>query len=115
MVLKKTAALILSFIRKRRPFREIDFAARYGGEEFILMLRKSSLKEATEIVAERIRKKIEESEFEWEGKPIRVTVSLGVASRHPGENVPDPMVHRADAALYRAKESGKNRVCVEGR
>ena len=114
MVLKRTAALILSFIRKRRPFREIDFAARYGGEEFIVMLRKVGLQEAAEIVAERIRKKIEETKFEWEGKPIPITVSLGVSVLHPGENVPDPMVHRADAALYKAKEAGKNRVCAEG-
>jgi len=113
MVLKKTAALILAFIRKRRPFREIDFAARYGGEEFIVMLRKAGLEEAAEIAAERIRKKIEETKFEWEGKLIPVTVSLGVAVRHPGENVPDPMVHRADAALYKAKEAGKNRVSTE--
>ncbi|MDD5226839.1 MAG: GGDEF domain-containing protein, partial [Candidatus Omnitrophica bacterium] len=114
MVLKKTAALILAFIRKRRPFREVDFAARYGGEEFIIMLRKAGLQEAAGIAAERIRKKIEEAKFEWEGKQIPVTISLGVASRHPGENVPDPMVHRADAALYKAKETGKNRVCMEG-
>jgi diguanylate cyclase (GGDEF)-like protein len=113
MVLKKVAATLLAFIRKRRAFREIDFAARYGGEEFIVMLRKAGLREAAEVAAERIRKKVEETRFEWEGKLIRVTISLGVAVRHPGENVPDPMVHRADAALYRAKASGKNRVCVE--
>lgn len=113
MVLKKTASVILAFIRKRRPFREIDFAARYGGEEFIIMLRRAGLKETAGIVAERIRKKIEETKFEWEGKPIRVTVSLGVAALHPGENVPDPMVHRADAALYKAKKAGKNCVCTE--
>ncbi len=115
MVLKRVAALILAFIRKRRPFREIDFAARYGGEEFIVMLRKAGLKEAAEVAAERIRKKIEETKFEWEGKQISVTVSLGVAVLHPGENVPDPMVRRADVALYQAKEAGKNRVCTEGR
>ena len=115
MVLKKTAALILSFIRKRRPFREIDFAARYGGEEFILMLRKAGLQEAATVAAERIRKKVEETEFIWEGKRIPVTVSLGVATLHSGENVPDPMVHRADVALYKAKETGRNRVCMEGR
>jgi diguanylate cyclase (GGDEF)-like protein len=115
MVLKKVAALILAFIRKRRAFREIDFAARYGGEEFIVMLRKAGLKEAAEVAAERIRKKIEEARFEWEGKLIPVTVSLGVAERHSNENVPDPMVHRSDAALYKAKESGKNRVCTEER
>jgi len=115
MVLKKTAAIILAFIRKRRAFREIDFAARYGGEEFIVILRKAGLKEAAEVAAERIRKKIAETKFEWEGKLIPVTVSLGVAERHAGENVPDPMVHRSDAALYKAKESGKNRVCTEDR
>lgn len=113
MVLKKTAALILAFIRKRRPFSEIDFAARYGGEEFIVMLRKAGLREAAEGAAERIRKKIEEAKFEWEGTRIPVTVSLGVATRHTAENIPDPMVHRADAALYKAKKSGKNRVCTE--
>ena len=53
--------------------------------------------------------------FEWEGKQISVTVSLGVAVRHPGENVPDPMVHRADAALYKAKEAGKNCIRTEVR
>ena len=79
------------------------------------MLRKIGLKEAAETTAERIRKKIEETRFEWEGKPISVTVSLGVATLRPGENVPDAMVHRADMALYKAKESGKNRVCTEGR
>ena len=115
MVLKKTAATILAFIRKRRAFREIDFAARYGGEEFIVMLRKAGLKEAAEVAAERIRKKIERMKFEWDGKLISITVSLGVAVLHSGENVPDPMVHRADAALYKAKEAGKNRVCTEGR
>jgi two-component system cell cycle response regulator len=114
MVLKKTAAVLLSFIRKRRPFREIDFAARYGGEEFIIVLRKAGLKEAAGVAAERLRKKIEETKFEWEDKQISVTVSLGVAALRPGENVPDSMVRRADAALYKAKEAGKNRVCAEG-
>ena len=113
IVLKKTAEIILAFIRKRRPFREIDFAARYGGEEFIIMLRKAGLREAAFIAAERIRKKIEETKFEWEGKTIRVTVSMGVAVLHPGENVPDTMVHRADVALYKAKTAGKNRVWME--
>jgi diguanylate cyclase (GGDEF)-like protein len=115
MVLKKTAGTLLALIRKQRAFRAIDFAARYGGEEFIIMLRKAGLQAAAATVAERIRKKIEETTFEWEGKPISVTVSLGVAVLHAGENVPDPMVHRADAALYRAKEAGRNRVCMEER
>ncbi len=112
MVLKKTASLINAYIRTHRPFREIDFAARYGGEEFIVMLRRASLKQAV-VVAERIRERVERSRFEWESTVIPVTISLGVAILHLGENVPDPMVHRADAALYNAKRSGKNKVCPE--
>jgi len=113
MVLKKVAGVLTAYIRKHRPFREIDFAARYGGEEFIVMLRKANVKVAVSVAAERIRKKVESMKFEWEGKTIPVTISLGVASLHAGENIPDPMVRRADAALYEAKKTGKNRVCSE--
>ncbi len=113
MVLKKVAGILTAYIRNHRPFREIDFAARYGGEEFIVMLRKANVKDAALVAAERIRKKVEAAKFEWEGKTIPVTISLGVASLHAGENIPDPMVHRADAALYEAKKTGKNRVCIE--
>lgn len=113
MVLKNVAEILTKYIRKKRPFSQIDFAARYGGEEFIIMLRKAGLAEASGRVGERLRKKIEEAKFEWGGKIISVTASFGVAFLHPGENVPDPMVHRADAALYKAKKSGRNRVCPE--
>ncbi|MBI3307561.1 MAG: CHASE2 domain-containing protein [Candidatus Omnitrophica bacterium] len=113
MVLKQTAQLIYSCFRSERPFHEADFVARYGGEEFIVMLRKAPLKEAGEKVAERIRKKVHEHIFEWEGKAIPVTISLGVATLHPEESLPDLMVRRADDALYQAKRAGKNRVCTE--
>ena len=56
---------------------------------------------------------IENTAFEWEGKSIPVTVSLGVAVLGENENVPDPMVHRADKALYLAKQTGRNRVKTE--
>ncbi len=112
-VLKKLAVIILGYIRKRRPFREIDFAARYGGEEFIIILRRSGLKEAARVAGERLRKQVESTRFEWEGKVIPVTISVGAATLRPGENVPDPMVRRADEALYEAKRAGKNRVCSE--
>ncbi len=113
MVLKKIAHTLVTSIRKKRPFSQVDFAARYGGEEFILMLRKSGFRETVERVAERLRQKVEGLSFEWDGKPFRVTISLGVSTLRPGENVPDPMVHRADVALYKAKESGRNKVCSE--
>ncbi|MGI6241816.1 MAG: sensor domain-containing diguanylate cyclase [Candidatus Omnitrophota bacterium] len=113
MILKKVAHTLAAYIRKKRPFSQVDFAARYGGEEFIIMLRKSGLREAVEQVAERLREKVASTRFEWEGKSVQVTISLGVATLRPGENVPDPMVRRADAALYRAKAQGRNRVCSE--
>jgi diguanylate cyclase (GGDEF)-like protein len=113
MVLKKTAQVIQSCFRSKRPFHQVDFAARYGGEEFIVLLRNAKLADAACKAAERMRKKIEETFFEWDGKKIMVTVSVGVASLHPGENIPDLMVRRADDALYRAKKTGKNRVCIE--
>ena len=115
MVLKKVAQTLEAHIRRKRSFSQIDFAARYGGEEFIIMLRRADLKEAAEDVAERLREKIAALTCEWEGKPISVTASFGVAALHPGENIPDPMVRRADAALYRAKDNGRNRVCREDR
>ncbi len=113
MVLKKTAQIICGQFRSRRPIHQVDFAARYGGEEFIVLVRRAPLKEASLKVAERIRAAVEKGIFEWDGKSIKVTISLGVASLHQGENVPDLMVRRADEALYRAKRAGKNQVCIE--
>jgi len=110
--LKQVAKTIVAYIRQRRPFRQIDFASRYGGEEFIVVLRRAGLIEAQR-VAERIRQKVENLKLNWEGKPIPVTISAGVSEKRSGENVPDPMVHRADGALYRAKRVGRNVVCTE--
>ncbi len=113
IVLKHSAGIIRACLRTGRGIHEADFVARYGGEEFIVVLRNSSLKEAAFKIAERIRKAVEKGVFEWENKIIPVTVSLGVSSLHAAENFPDPMVRRADEALYRAKKTGRNRVCVE--
>ena len=110
-VLKKTAQIIQSVIRLKRPAKETDLVARYGGEEFVVMVRRSRLEEAAAHVAERIRTAVEKTRFEWEGKGIAVTLSAGVAALRPQENVPDFMVRRADEALYQAKRSGKNKVC----
>ena len=80
-----------------------------------MMLRNHNLTDAAFKVGERIRKLIETENFVWEGERIPVTISLGVATLYPDENVPDLIVHRADEALYRAKEEGRNRVCIEKR
>lgn len=113
MVLREVAAIVQASILDEKSGKEKHVAARYGGEEFIVMLKGVNLSDAAFKFAEELRKTIESKELNWEGKPIRVTISLGVATLHPDEIVPDTMVHRADASLYRAKEEGRNRVCLE--
>lgn len=112
MVLKNIAEILCACCRTKRPLHKVDFVARYGGEELIIMLR-AKLSDAAFKAAERIRKGVEVFPFEWDGQKISVTISLGVSALHAGENVPDLMVRRADEALYRAKKSGKNKVCIE--
>ena len=91
------------FGSRLRPY---DLAARYAGEEFILLLPGSSMEEAVEI-AERIRNAV--SGMKIPECPSQITISLGVAAWANGE-APEQLVARADAALYDAKESGRNRV-----
>jgi two-component system, cell cycle response regulator len=89
--------------------RAVDYFARYGGEEFVILLQGTPIKTAIE-VAERIRTTIESSVFEFEGKTIPVTISLGVASRIYSESSWEQLFKRADEALYKSKQSGRNRV-----
>jgi diguanylate cyclase (GGDEF)-like protein len=93
--------------------RPYDLAARYGGEEFLLLLPGTSNEDAI-IIAERIREEV--AKLEVPGCPRQITASLGIASWIKGES-PDELVARADAALYNAKHSGRNRVekasCVQ--
>jgi len=99
-VLTSAAAV---FASQSRPY---DLAARYGGEEFILVLPGTSTDGAIAI-AERIRKKI--ADLTVPGFPRQITMSLGVASWTTGQT-PDQLIARADAALYNAKNAGRNRV-----
>lgn len=93
--------------------RPMDIAARWGGEEFVVLLPNTTLDGAA-IVAEHIRTAIENQEyFPYDIKDIPVTVSIGVDSATPGQ---DTSIHSfvlaADKALYRAKDLGKNRICL---
>lgn len=87
-----------------------DIFARYGGEEFVLLLRESSLKHAL-TTAERVRGAVAGHAFEHDGQPIAVTLSVGVAVTGPAITTSDELFKAADAALYRAKELGRDRVC----
>ncbi len=91
--------------------RPLDMAARFGGEEFVLAIPETGHDQAIEL-AERLRRTIRETRprgFKGETLP-GVTVSMGVATLAPGQGVHD-LLHAADMALYRAKQTGRDRVC----
>ncbi|MCC8190156.1 MAG: GGDEF domain-containing protein [Planctomycetes bacterium] len=98
-------------ILKESVRADIDVAARYGGEEFILVLPYTGICPACE-VAERIRRKIRDHTSEYGGKTFSVTCSVGVAEYRRDESI-EQFISRADAALYRAKGAGRDRVCAE--
>lgn len=89
--------------------REVDFLARYGGEEFVTLLLGTTLADAA-AVAEQMRATVEGLRFHFRGAPVPVTVSCGLTEIRDGDTV-ESVFDRADAALYRAKDQGRNR-CV---
>ena len=98
--------LIASVLRKR--LRGGDFIARFGGEEFVLLVPDTPLAAGAKL-AEALRLAIEACPFHFKGEPVTVTVSMGMTAFKPGEHS-DSVLKRADQALYRAKNAGRNRV-----
>jgi diguanylate cyclase (GGDEF)-like protein len=101
-VLQPLASKIASRLRKT------DFFARYGGEEFCCLLSETPI-EAALALAEALRCAIAGQEFSFNEERIHITISLGVASATAGIDEPPK---KADDALYRAKETGRNRVAA---
>jgi diguanylate cyclase (GGDEF)-like protein len=93
----------------REQLRGSDIMARFGGDEFILLLPETPNKGAVEL-AERIRRSIETSRFDVRSGDANITVSLGVASYPEDGGNLDVILDKADKAMYRAKEQGRNRV-----
>ena len=104
MVLRESASIFKSAVR------ETDIAARYGGEEFAVILPDTALGDAINI-ARRLRSCIESHDYQGPDEILHVTISLGVAEFIPDadQNGHD-LIERADKALYKAKELGRNRV-----
>lgn len=103
-VLKQFAAIL------KKEAREIDRVGRYGGEEFLLLLPGTVLDSAVTF-AERLRQRVEEHTFSYEGGALQRTMSCGVAAwPHPRVADAEAMLRAADDALYVAKEVGRNRV-----
>lgn len=103
------AALVLLAQCLKAHLRPEDRLARIGGEEFLLLLPETGLDGAL-VLAERLRQTIARTEVPAVAARVRVTASFGVAERAAGDRVMKDMLSRADAALYRAKASGRNRV-----
>jgi two-component system, cell cycle response regulator len=103
-VLKETCAIITTgFVR------QTDLFARIGGEEFVIVLPETSTEQAA-IIAERIRRTLAETTFEYDGMEIRLTSSFGVCCATSAIEQPESLLLRADELLYRSKREGRNRV-----
>ena len=104
----------LSDTLKQNTKRPSDIVARYGGEEFAIILPNTD-QQGAGVVAERIRCAAEELRMRCNGKALRLTVSIGVATLIPGREIScEDLIGRADQALYEAKKCGRNRVAAAG-
>jgi diguanylate cyclase (GGDEF)-like protein len=103
-VLRELAARIKGNIRKEELF------ARYGGEEFAVVLPETA-NEGALILADRLVKVISQQPFQYEDKPIQVTISSGLTTTVGEKGIsPADLIRRADEKLYQAKKDGRNRV-----
>ncbi|HEY3448014.1 MAG TPA: sensor domain-containing diguanylate cyclase [Myxococcales bacterium] len=92
----------------RKTARDTDMVARYGGEEFCVLMPETDMAGA-KVIAERIRKEVEAATFESELGPLKVTISLGVATFPDVASVKQELIDKADQSLYFAKHHGRNR------
>ncbi len=104
-VIKAFANIILDEVRK------YDVACRYGGEEFLLFLPDTKLEQAVTI-AERLRTLLEAKVIDQTPEKIYVSASFGVAAHHKSQAI-EQAIKRADSALYRSKQNGRNQVQVQ--
>lgn len=104
-VIRHLSALI------REHVRETDISGRYGGEEFTILLADTPLKNAY-IFAERLRKEVESAVVKYNDIEVNYTISLGVAEIDPSIRNYEAWIECADAALYRSKENGRNKISL---
>ena len=106
-----TGDKILQHLTKvvQTTLRKSDIFARYGGEEFIILLPNTNL-DAAQNVAQKIRLEIERTPSHIDGRDIFITISIGCSSLRQDDSSLNEIILRADKALYKAKENGRNRV-----
>lgn len=90
--------------------RKTDFIARYGGEEFVILMPETQQPQAVKVI-DSVREAIASCPFHFKERPVSITLSFGI-SECRAEDEPEHLFARADAALYKAKENGRNRVEV---
>ncbi|MCE1253048.1 MAG: diguanylate cyclase [Anaerolineae bacterium] len=95
----------------RKSLRAVDIVGRYGGEEFVFLLPETDAKHA-EMVMDRLRRKIAAMPFETSAGGVHITVSMGISFIEPGVNDIGYLLDAADKALYRAKQTGRNKVVI---
>lgn len=98
-------------LRLRPMLRQSDFLCRFGGEEFVLLLPATN-PQAAAAVAEKLRRKIEATQFVCKEQAFTVTISFGVTATTDEDKEALSLFNRVDAAMYAAKEQGRNRVVV---
>ena len=98
--------------RLRSAARRGDVVGRYGGDEFLIVLKDTPARTARTI-AERMRARVGDGPLDLDGRAVRVTLSAGVATARASDD-DESLIARADAALYRAKRTGRNRVVTAG-
>lgn len=101
----KTVAQLLN-----KRIRATDFLARYGGEEFVMLLPGTKQEETLRLVND-LREQVESCGFHYHGEAVKITVSCGVSSFNKNDTV-EKVFERADQALYKAKENGRNQCVV---
>lgn len=105
-VLKEVARRLSGCVRRS------DLVARLGGDEFVIVLSELRHVQNTSFVAEKLIQTLAGQPVEVEGVPVRVTTSLGIAAYPSGGTTAEQLVRNADAAMYQAKQLGRNRYCV---
>jgi len=95
----------------RGTLRQSDILCRWGGEEFILLLKNTD-RQAAHDLAEKLRQHCAAQRYQVEGQSLQVTVSLGLSQWQAGESL-HALLGRTDRALYRAKQAGRDRVCID--
>jgi len=104
--------VLIGFARDLKScLRHSDIVCRWGGEEFIVLLKDTDGKTGL-MIAEKIRQHVEQQRYAYNDKALQLTVSIGLTTLQPDDTL-HSLLSRADHAMYRAKQTGRNRTCVE--